>query len=79
MSETSACIDGYRKVPLPTDHFKINKFRGPEDPCYNAVYPWIMDIAEKAVRIVEGKLNRELIRLHYCSRADIYVNSSEDN
>ena len=62
MGETSACIDGYRKMPLPTDHFKINKFRGPEDPSYNAVYPLIVDIAQKAVPIVEGKLNRELIR-----------------
>lgn len=61
MEETSACIDGYRKVPLPTDHLKINKYSGPDDPSYVAVYPLIVDMAQKAVRVVQGRLNRKQI------------------
>ncbi|KAK0510326.1 hypothetical protein JMJ35_007720 [Cladonia borealis] len=61
VDETSACIDGYRKVPLPTDHFKINKFSGPDDPAYNAVYPLVMDMAQKAIRVVQGRLNPQKI------------------
>lgn len=59
MDETSACIDGYRKVPLPTDHFKINKFSGPDDPAYKAVYPSITDMAQKAGQVVRGRLSRK--------------------
>ncbi len=58
VDETSACIDDYRKVPLPTDHLKINKFSGPDDPSYVAIYPLIMNIAQKAVQVVQGRLNR---------------------
>ena len=59
VDETSACIDGYLKVPLPTDHFKINKFTGPDDPAYEKVYPLIMDMAQKAVQVVQGRLSRK--------------------
>ena len=71
MDETSACIDGYQKVPLPSDHIKINKFSGPDDPAYNAIYPLIMDMAQKAVRIVEGRLSRKQISMHLDTQADI--------
>ena len=60
MDETSACIDGHRKVPLPTDHLKINKFRGPDDPSYIAVYPLIVHIAQDANFVVQGRMNRKL-------------------
>ena len=59
VDEISACIDGYRKVPLPTDHLKINKYSGPHDPSYAAVYPLIIDMAQNAKQIVEGRLNRK--------------------
>ena len=62
MDETSACIDGWRKVPLSTDHLKINKYSGSDDPCYIAVYPFIVDIARGAVRIVQDRLKRKQIK-----------------
>lgn len=52
MDETSACIDGHRKVPLPTDHLKINKYNGSDDSSYIAVYPLIVDMAQQAVQVV---------------------------
>ncbi|KAK7398580.1 hypothetical protein QQX98_012036, partial [Neonectria punicea] len=52
--ETSACIDGHRKIPLHADHFKINKFYGPDDPSFNFVYPEIERMALSA----EDTLNR---------------------
>jgi hypothetical protein len=58
VDETSACIDGHLKLPLPTDHLKINKFSGPEDPSYIAVYPIIVGIASQAVTKVQGRLYR---------------------
>ena len=59
MGETSACIDGCRKVPLPTDRLKINKYSGPNDPSYVQVYPFIVDMAQQAVRVVQDRLNRK--------------------
>lgn len=61
MDEKSACIDGYRKVPLPTDHLKINKYSGSDDPSYIAVYPLIVHMAQDAISIVQGRINRKLI------------------
>ena len=52
MDEKSVCIDGYRKVPLPTDHLKINKYSGTDDLSYILVYPLIVQIAQDAVSIV---------------------------
>ena len=60
MDEASACIDGHRKVPLPTDHLKINKFSGPDDPSYIAVYPLIVRMAQDANLVVHGRMNRML-------------------
>ncbi|KAL9071941.1 MAG: hypothetical protein Q9161_003873 [Pseudevernia consocians] len=61
VDETSACIDGYRKVPLPTDHLKINKFSGPDDPSYLAVYPLIVDMAQKAGQKVQDRRDPQKI------------------
>ena len=61
VNEHSACIDGYRKVPLPTDHLKINKYSGPDDPSYNAVYPLLVEMAQNADRIVQSRLNRKQV------------------
>ena len=60
MDETSACIDGHRKVPLPTDHLKINKFSGPDDPSYTVVSPVIVRMAQDANSVVQGRMNRKL-------------------
>ena len=45
MKETSAYIDGYRKVPLSTDYLKINKYSEPDNSFYIVVYPLIVNIA----------------------------------
>ena len=60
MEEKSACIDGHRKLGLPTDHLKINKFTGREDPNYNYVYPIIKEMASRGVDKVKRRLNRKL-------------------
>ena len=58
VDEQSACIDGYEKVPLPTDHIKINKYAGPEDPSYMLVFPKLVAIASTAVEAVQKRLKR---------------------
>lgn len=58
VDEKSACIDGHRKVGLPTDHLKINKYCGPKDPSYQYVYPIIMEMAENAIEKVQRRLYR---------------------
>ena len=60
MEEKSACIDGHRKVTLPTDHLKINKFSGENDPSYQTVYPIIMKMGENANEKVRFRLQRML-------------------
>ena len=75
VDETSACIDGYRKVPLPTDHLKINKYSGPHDPSYIAVYPSIVDVAQNAKRIVQDRLNRKHIGEFSGTLVDISLGS----
>jgi hypothetical protein len=61
VSEKSACIDGHRKLGLPTDHLKINKYCGPDDPCFQNVYPAIRDIAQNAVEKVQQRVNPRTI------------------
>lgn len=65
VNEKSACIDGHRKVGLPTDHLKINKYCGPEDPSYQYVYPIIMEMAESAVEKVQHRLYRMCMQPPY--------------
>jgi hypothetical protein len=62
VGERSACIDGHRKVALSTDHFKINKYYGPEDPSFQAVYPVIKSMAGNADKKVQARLHRMCIR-----------------
>ncbi|OBT84478.1 hypothetical protein VE02_06420 [Pseudogymnoascus sp. 03VT05] len=37
VTETSACIDGYRKVSLDVDHLHLNQFKGQDDASYKKV------------------------------------------
>ncbi|TXC01070.1 hypothetical protein FocTR4_00009367 [Fusarium oxysporum f. sp. cubense] len=50
--EKTACIDGHHKISLEADHFKINKFYGPNDPSFKLVYPEI----ERMARGAQGML-----------------------
>ncbi len=60
VEEKSACIDGHRKVPLPTNHLKINKFSGADDPSYQSLYPIIMEMGQNASEKVKYRLERML-------------------
>jgi len=63
VEEKSACIEGHRKEPLPTDHLKINKYSEEDDPSYQSVYPIIMEMAKDADEKVKYRLKRMLPRL----------------
>ena len=58
MKETSACIDGHKKISLNTDHLKLNKFSGPDDPSYKKVFPEIEEMLSQAEASVGARLNR---------------------
>lgn len=61
MPEASACIDGHRKIALDTDHFKINKFFGPDDPSFKLIYPEIVRMAQNAKAKVNRRRDPKLI------------------
>jgi hypothetical protein len=61
VGESTACIDGHQKIPLPTDHFKINKFSGPQDPSYRALSPILVQICNGANEKVMSRINRVYI------------------
>jgi hypothetical protein len=61
VNETSACIDGHRRLSLPTDHLKINKYSGPYDPSFKKVYPEIQKMAQNAVKVVQQRFNPRTI------------------
>lgn len=62
MRESSTYIDDYRKIPLPTDHLKINKYNEPDNPFYVAIYPLIVDITQKALRVIQDRLKRKQVK-----------------
>ncbi|RDW67573.1 hypothetical protein BP6252_08969 [Coleophoma cylindrospora] len=62
VNERSGCIDGHRKLPLPTDHFKINKFEGPDDISYKRVSSVIAEMAKEAKAKVEARLYPRMIQ-----------------
>ena len=49
-------------MALSTDHFKINKYDGPEDNSYKSVYPIIKEMAGHAMKRVQRRLKRRYIR-----------------
>jgi len=71
VEEKSACIDGHRKEPLPTDHLKINKYSGEDDPSYKSVYPIIIEMAKDADEKVKYRLKRMLLQLSNQPHADV--------
>ncbi|KAK9444704.1 Ankyrin repeat-containing domain protein [Metarhizium brunneum] len=46
VGEDSACIDGHHKISLHTDHLKINKYYGADDPSFKLIYPEIQRMVE---------------------------------
>lgn len=63
--EESACIHGHFSESLPADHFKINKFYGPEDPSFQRVYPQIVRIARDAEKTLRHRRANNHDSLNY--------------
>ncbi|KAL8920307.1 MAG: hypothetical protein Q9172_004567 [Xanthocarpia lactea] len=55
VKESSAVIDGVGKYPLPSDHFGLNKFTGPNDGSYSMVSNEISTIVELAPGIKKSR------------------------
>lgn len=47
-----------------TDHIKLNKYKGPNDPSFLLVYPRLIEIADQAVQVVERRRYRKQIQDH---------------
>ncbi|KAI1109378.1 hypothetical protein F5Y14DRAFT_30227 [Nemania sp. NC0429] len=62
--ETSACIDGHCKISLNADHFKINKFYGPDDPSFRLVFPEIERMARNAKQTLSCRQNPRHIAMN---------------
>lgn len=60
MDERSACIDGHRKIALPTDHFKINKFENNDCFSFQAVAGVVIEMAKDAGQKVHARRHRKL-------------------
>lgn len=61
VTETSACIDGYTKIPLDVDHLHLNQFKGPDDASYKKVRPEIKRIVDGAPAKILRRMNPRLI------------------
>ena len=55
VDEHSGCLDGYPKLGLASDHFRMNKFSDPRDSNYRLV-------CEEVVRLVESAPGRVIAR-----------------
>ncbi|KFY43045.1 hypothetical protein V494_02119 [Pseudogymnoascus sp. VKM F-4513 (FW-928)] len=57
VTESSACIDGYTKVPLDVDHLHLNQFKGHDDASYKKVRPEIKRMVEGAPAKISRRMN----------------------
>ncbi|KAK8142161.1 hypothetical protein G3M48_009262, partial [Beauveria asiatica] len=57
----SACIDGHRSIALDTDHSKMNKFYGADDPSYKLISEAISSLVESAGRALLRRQNPKVI------------------
>ncbi|KAK7592437.1 hypothetical protein V3481_007055 [Fusarium oxysporum f. sp. vasinfectum] len=56
VEETSACIPGHNRIPLQADHFKMNKFSGPNDRSFLSVSEEIRRMCANALDIVQRRM-----------------------
>ncbi|KAF9774761.1 hypothetical protein IL306_007206, partial [Fusarium sp. DS 682] len=68
--ETSACIDGHHKISLHADHFKINKFYGPDDPSFKLVYPEIERMTRSAEHMLKHRQDPKAIPMDESATPD---------
>jgi hypothetical protein len=57
VTESSACIDGQKRVSLDADHLRLNKFQNRDDPSFKAVCQEIMEMVGNAPAVVNARLN----------------------
>ncbi|KAI9695891.1 MAG: hypothetical protein M1836_006008 [Candelina mexicana] len=55
VDEQSGCLDGYPKLGLSTEHFRMNRFSDPEDSNYRLVCEEIVRLVESAPGRVTGR------------------------
>ncbi|KAH8896678.1 pfs domain-containing protein, partial [Thozetella sp. PMI_491] len=65
VEKTSASIPGLDRISLQTDHFKINKFSGPEDRSYLQVSAEIRKMCANAKDVVWHREHRNHILTYY--------------
>ncbi len=59
VDEQSACLQGVPRQGLPSDHFQLNRFDGPEDPSYVAVRDEIVRMYRERVMEVQRTADRK--------------------
>ncbi|KAI3343673.1 hypothetical protein F4824DRAFT_440720 [Ustulina deusta] len=63
VGEESAHISGLGRVPLYTDHFKLNKYAGPDDRSFQMVSSVLYDMCANWKRAIEQR--KQITRDHY--------------
>lgn len=53
VDEHSACLDGFERIGIGSDHFSINKFTSPDSGYYRSVQSQIQNMVEKAHECVQ--------------------------
>ncbi|KAJ4238413.1 hypothetical protein NW757_013041 [Fusarium falciforme] len=56
VEETSACIPGLSRIPLQADHFRMNKFSGPDDRSFLSVSEEIRKMCAGARHMIQRRL-----------------------
>lgn len=57
MDEASACIDGFPRNGLSTDHLEMNKFDGCENKNFNSIFHAVRRMTKNAEALVERRRN----------------------
>lgn len=59
VDEHSACLQGVPRQALPSDHFQLNRFSGPDDPCYIAVKDQVLQMYARRLAEAQNTGDRE--------------------
>ena len=71
VDEPSACLQGICREGLPSDHFQLNRFMDPEDPCYIAVKNQILQMfTEKSADLKRAAIRKCCLSMRYFSLTD---------
>lgn len=75
VDETSASLEGSKCFGLALNHFQLNKFSGPRDGFYRAVYPVIVDMVKK-IPTSEPKGKNSHITQRLTSNGPVFTEAS---